>query len=135
VIDEMNPRILLRSLMLPAFGALVLTTGAITAGAADLFVTDGGLGKVLRYTPDGVRHVFADVVAAEGLAFDTSGNLFVTDFNESIIFEFVRNGRVKQISSRPISDPSALAFDSSGNLFVAHNGTRPGIAKIASDGA
>jgi sugar lactone lactonase YvrE len=135
VIDGMKARISLRSLLFAAFGALVLTTGAVTAGTADLFVTDGGLGKVLRYTPDGVRRVFADVLSAEGLAFDTSGNLYVTDFNESFIIEFGRNGKVRRIASGvAVSNPSALAFDSSGNLFVAHNGTGPGIAKVAPDG-
>jgi DNA-binding beta-propeller fold protein YncE len=43
----------------------------------DLFVANLGAGQILRLDPAGSRTVFASGVAAQGLAFDAGGNLFV----------------------------------------------------------
>jgi sugar lactone lactonase YvrE len=125
----------LRTLFAMALWALLSVTCTLDAGAHELVLSDGGIGKVYRLGAGGRTNLIASVFSAEGLAFDAAGNLYATDFNESIIYEIAPNGKLRRIASgNQISNPSALVFDDSGNLFVAHNGTGPGIAKIAPDG-
>ncbi len=132
----MKPRTVFPPLKTAAFFVFVLaTSGVLNANGDTLFASAGGYSEVFRYTPDARRRAYATVFDAHGLAFDATGNLFVTDFNESVIYKFSPTGEQSIFASGdPISDPSKIVFDSFGNLFVAHNGSGPGIHKIAPDG-
>ena len=56
----------------------------------------------------------------QGLAFDSSGNLYVANYGDSTISKFdASGGYVSNITSN-LSYPSGLAFDSSGNLYAAN---------------
>jgi len=59
-----------------------------------------------------------------GLAFDSSGNLYVANAINSTIekFDSSGNGTVFANSNSGVNDPWGLAFDSSGNLYVANQG-------------
>ena len=57
-----------------------------------------------------------------GLAFNTSGDLFVSNYGPSTIYEFTPNGTRSTFASG-LSGPLGLAFDSSGNLFEADSGS------------
>lgn len=59
-----------------------------------------------------------------GLAFDTYGDLFVSNVGNSTIDEFYYYGgeRVFANSSNGLSDPEGLAFDNNGNLYVVNTG-------------
>jgi sugar lactone lactonase YvrE len=128
VIEEMKNRTFYSHMLSGALAsALLLLSGTPGANAGKLFVSDGGFGYVYRYSASGAGEIFATIFNAEGMAFDASGFLYVTDFND---------GSSTVVGSGPaISNPSFLVFDNSGNLFVSHNGTRPGIEKIARDGS
>jgi len=54
------------------------------------------------------------------LAFDASGNLFVTDFHAGTIVKIAPAG-VKSTFASGLSGPWSLAFDGSGNLFVGND--------------
>jgi hypothetical protein len=70
-------------------------------------------------------------VHADGLAFDSSGNLFVPDRDSHAIFKFTPDG-TKSIFATLLRNPIGLTFDGSGDLFVADSGGT--ITKFSSDG-
>ena len=89
---------------------------------------------IYKFAPDGTRTVFVgpDAFAPGeypvGLAFDSSGNLFVsietfTDPGADSIVYFSPIG-VKSTFATGLTTPRGLAFDSSGNLFVAEASAR-----------
>ncbi len=57
-----------------------------------------------------------------GLAFDSAGNLFETDFYTGEINNFTTNGVQSTFATR-LSEPEGLSFDSVGNLFEANQGS------------
>jgi sugar lactone lactonase YvrE len=134
-IDFMKSTSPFRTLFAVALWALLALTCTLDAVAHELVLSDGGISKVYRLGAGGRANVIATVFDAGGLAFDAAGNLYVADYNESIIYQIGPNGTLRRFASgNQISNPSFLVFDSTGNLFVAHNGSGPGIAKIAPDG-
>src|SRR6266571_5027839 len=68
---------------LACLGAVVLTCSR--ALAQNLFVGDGGGGRILKFTWDGVQSIFASGLTSLALACDGSGNLFVADYGGSIL--------------------------------------------------
>jgi DNA-binding beta-propeller fold protein YncE len=58
----------------------------------------------------------------KGLAFDSSGNLFVANFGNSTIEEFNSSGHGTVFASSGLSNPYGIAFDPiNGDLFVGNN--------------
>ncbi len=63
----------------------------------------------------------AGVDQPEALAFDSSGNLYVANAENSTVEEFAPGSTTASATySAGVSFPEALAFDSSGNLYVAN---------------
>src|SRR5262245_42722870 len=104
---------------------------AVDSGT-NLFVGNPGLtalsGSILRFDPLGNVSVFADasdtVRAPQGLAFDSSGNLYVANQGfptpgDILRFDSVGNGT---LFAGDLFFPGALAFDVLGNLFAANLG-------------
>ena len=121
-------------LIYSAFAVVVVTLGALTANGApgDLFVSingtgENGAGSINQYRPTGVFRIFASGLSEpRGLAFDSSGNLFVanTTFDgistyQASIVKITPN-RVQStfatLSGNLIGE--GVAFDRAGNLFV-----------------
>ena len=71
-----------------------------------------------------------------GLAFDRSGNLYVSDAADDEIYRFTPGGQGSTFSYgiAPLNSPRGLAFDSRGNLYVANAGSGK-IVKIEPNGA
>jgi len=97
-----------------------LGTAAAVAASAEIFVNTG----------QGLNNPF-------GLAFDSSGNLYAANFNNTIT-RYDSSGTY--VSGAPfvntgqgLNSPLGLAFDSSGNLYAANEGNST-ISKIRSDG-
>ncbi len=57
------------------------------------------------------------------LAFDSSGNLFVTNFNGTSVSEFAPGATTATNTLFGLNKPFALAFDANGNLFVSNQGS------------
>jgi sugar lactone lactonase YvrE len=100
--------------------------------AGYLYAADGGDQTIYKFAPNGARSVFVGPSAFApgespvGLAFDSSGNLFVSietfgDPGADSIVYFSPT-RVKSTFATGLTTPRGLAFDSSGNLFVAEAG-------------
>ena len=60
-----------------------------------------------------------------GLAFDSSGDLYVSSSGDDIIYKFTPggDGSIFADASAGLSSPQGLAFDSGGNLYVANSGS------------
>jgi len=101
----------------------------------NLFAADASDETIFKFTPAGMRSVFAGPSAflpnqgPIGLAFNSAGNLLVStsDNTNGQIFEFAPNGAETTFATGLTNNPRGLAFDSVGNLFVAEVGpTGPG---------
>jgi len=106
-----------------AFSAAALCTSSTFAAAGDLY--SGGIGDnvVYKFTPAGVRTVFANVLLADAVAFDKKGNLFVSSRLQSnpdfgSIIEITPGGTQTTVGSGP-RKVVGLAFDAVGNLYDA----------------
>jgi DNA-binding beta-propeller fold protein YncE len=92
-----------------------------------LYATATGAQTIYKFDPQGNRtpfvgpDQFAPGTGPAGLAFDKSGNLFVSTEgnpgNDTIVY-FTPMG-VKTTFAMGLNTPRGLAFDTSGNLFVA----------------
>ena len=125
--------------------------GLAIDGAGNIFVTDYGNDRVRKistsgtittvvgngnpgYTGDGGPATSAQVNYPKGIAVDTSGNLFIADFSNSVVRKISANGVITTVAgngsfgysgdggpatSAPLDFPPAVAVDASGNLFIA----------------
>jgi hypothetical protein len=103
--------------------------------AGYLYAADGGAQTIYKFAPNGARTVFvgpsafAEGAYPVGLAFDSSGNLFVSTEcfcdpgNDTIVY-FTPTG-VGSTFATGLTFPRGLAFDSFGNLFVAEANAIP----------
>jgi sugar lactone lactonase YvrE len=133
--------------------------------AGDLFIADSNAYVVREITTDGVIHAFAgngtygdtgnggQATAAEfgqpsGLAFDSSGDLYIADA-ANVVREVLTTGVVEpiagvagsygftgnggQATAAKLNDPTALAFDTAGNLYIADQGNQE-VRKVTPSG-
>lgn len=107
----------------------IVNLGLAFDSTGNLYATASSAQTIYKFAPDGTRTVFVGSDAFEsgeypaGLAFDISGNLFVsietlTDPGADSIVYFTPTG-MKSIFATGLTSPRGLAFDSSGYLFVA----------------
>ena len=94
--------------------------------------------SILKFTPDGKRSTFATGISSVGMAFDRSGNLFVSQGDS--IFKFTPKGVESTFVTSKGANFIDLAFDEAGNLFVVDQALTKSwlgrsIIKITPDGA
>lgn len=113
-------------------GAVILICAS--ASAQNLFVTATDvstgtpIGTIYQFAAGGVQSTFASGLnGVGGLAFDSTGNLFVADSTVGVngslnttIYKFTANG-VQSTFAVGLHGVGGLAFDSADNLFVADN--------------
>jgi hypothetical protein len=102
-------------------------TGEGSTNLVDLSFQSGNLfitkftfqtGSVAKFTPSGTRSVFASSLNfPSGLAFDSVGNLFVSEDGQRILK--LTPGGAQTVFASGLQTPTGLAFDGAGNLFVA----------------
>jgi sugar lactone lactonase YvrE len=96
----------------------------------DLYVSEG-LSAIYRFDKSGYGTLFANLASPGGMAFDQSGNLYVTSNNTIVRFDASRTATV--VVSSGLSAPVDLAFDSRGDLFISNSQTHT-IVKITPGG-
>lgn len=103
-------------------------SGLAFNSAGNLLVADNS-GNVYEFTPGGARSTFASGLGSSGksfgfcaLAFNSTGDLFVSDEYNGEIYKFRPNG-TESIFASGLRYPTGLAFDSAGNLFVSQGST------------
>ncbi len=136
-------------------------------GAGNAYISDGGNCTIRKVTPGGEVSTFAGSAglagsadgnganarfnAAQGLAFDAAGNLFVADSSNNTIRKIAPNGDVSTfagIAGSPVGgsvdgnlstarfvSPWGITVAADGVIYVAEGGGKGGqIRKIATDG-
>lgn len=105
-----------------------------TASAQNIFVANQGNGTVSEFSSSGtlINATFVSglsEISPYGLAFDSSGDLFVANVNVAnvnagMVSEYNSSGTLinATFASSGLRFPEGLAFDSSGDLYVANNG-------------
>jgi streptogramin lyase len=110
-----------RRLIIPAVVAGIATILVSSNASADyVFVTDNGANMVDAYSSAGGPAITVPITGLDGptgLAFDSSGNLFVTNNGSGTIQEFGTGGNTTFATG--LSNPRGLVF-SGGNLYVAN---------------
>src|SRR5208283_1365424 len=103
--------------------SLYIAPSPPAVSAQNLFVAAGD-GNIYEFTTNGTQSIFASGLSGdeEGLAFDSAGNLFVSDAGNSAIYKFTTNGTRSTFVSG-LNTPRGLAFDAAGNLFQADAGS------------
>ena len=105
-----------------------------TQAADYLFVANSGTGEIYRFAPDGARSTFASGLAGPvGLAFDSHGNLFASDYFAGSIYKYRPDGSRTTFASG-VGNPAMLAFDRDGNLYSADRLGSGDIYKFTPDG-
>ena len=121
-----RPRAFFTSLL--TFAALTALLAAPAVVRAQTFYVSsqphgGGIGYIDKVDSTGAVSLFATLPGGSnpyGLAFDTSGNLYVADSNLDQISIITPGGTVSTFAFMPASSgATGLAFDGSGNLYVA----------------
>jgi sugar lactone lactonase YvrE len=110
-----------------AGAVMLIASGAL---AQNLFVGDSvnngngpGNGTIYDFTPGGARSTFAvGLSIPAGLAFNSAGDLFESDYGSGNIYEFTPGG-ARSVFASGLNDPSGLAFNSLGDLFEADYGS------------
>lgn len=108
-------------------------------GAGNLFLCDQTKTSILKVTPDGTKSTFATGFTSYDMAFDRSGNLFVSVFlsknHAHAILKFTPEGVKSTFASglSTIGMPK-MAFDGAGNLFVSDYDSHS-ILKFTPEGA
>ncbi len=104
---------------------------------ANTYGGNNGIGSIEKFTTNGTPSLFASdpgdgsvLLIPEGLAFDSSGNLYVAntyggDNENGSIEKFTTNGTPSLFASDPgdgsvLNNPYDLAFDKTGNLYVVN---------------
>jgi sugar lactone lactonase YvrE len=113
---ESNPPMRLRVLALVFLASWLLTPAS---GWADFYVSNQSGNSVSSVTPGGMVSPFLPgILAPEGMAFDSNGNLYIASSGSGTIIEVMAAGGVSTFATG-LNNPLGLAFDSHGNLFVA----------------
>jgi DNA-binding beta-propeller fold protein YncE len=111
---------------------LVAVVHAASAHAERIFVSlqngtvqsfDISLGSAAAIEASAQTFANQALARPQGLAFNTSGDLFVANYDTSTVAGFASDGTYLPGSSIPstnVQNPFGIAFDASGNLFVAN---------------
>jgi sugar lactone lactonase YvrE len=112
---------------LPTF--CLLTLGALAAvltppgaRAQTLYEADNGSGDIYAFNSSGQQSTFASGLTPGSMAFDSSGNLFVTEQSAGTIVKISPGGAVTTFATG-LNLPGEIAFDSAGNLYEADSGS------------
>ena len=115
-----------------------------TSGKITTFAGNGSRG----YSGDGAAATGAELWFPAGLAFDSSGNLYISDYGNATVRKVDSKGTISTIagtgsfgfsgdggsaSKASLAYPYALVFDSSGNLLIADVGNT-NIRKVDASG-
>ncbi len=122
---------------------LNLPQGLTLDGSGNLYIADSGNYSIRKLTPGGIisnvagngyrgnsgdagQAVFAQLSAAQDIALDSSGNLYIADTGNSSIREVSSTGTISTFVSPTVSPyiaaPVGIVADASGNLYVADSG-------------
>ena len=131
----------MNGILRPFFGLILALAPLHTAPAAELLYVPLVLdGVVLTYDISslnavGIKNsertfISSDIIGPNGIAFDPSGNVYVSNGPSNSISKFDSTGNFLSTigSSVTLADPAGLAVDSQGNLYAANFGVSAGVS-------
>lgn len=92
-----------------------------------------GGSEIYKFSPDGVRTTFDSGFLAVGVAFNSQGVLFASDFAGGNIYRYDANGTRVTFAS-DAGNPGHLVFDSLGNLYATSRDNSGNLYKFSPDG-
>ena len=95
------------------------------------FSSSGTSGVVTDLGP--LPNTTSDTNIPNGVALDSSGNLYVANDGNNTITKFDSHGNYLGVFASGLNQPAAIAFDASGNLYVVNGGAST-IVKITPQG-
>jgi sugar lactone lactonase YvrE len=124
--------------------------GIAIDAAGNLYISETGLHRIHKVTPDGIISTLATSPNPTHIAFDGGGNLYVADSNSSRVRRIAPNGDVTLIAGSlsrsygfsgdggPATEaqlfaPTGLALDTGGNLYIADTNNNR-VRKVDPDG-
>ena len=137
--------------------------GVAVDASGDIFISDSSNNVIEKVTPDGTLSIVAgtgqlgtpvpgpatssNLFTPQGIAVDTSGNLYIADHYNQVIEKVTPDGTLSIVAgtgqrgtpvpgpatSSNLHDPEGLAVDAVGNLFIADSGNQM-IEKVTPDG-
>jgi sugar lactone lactonase YvrE len=106
-----------------------ITPAALTVNVADAVKTygqdDSGLGPITTFV--------SGLNTPQGLAFDSSGNLYVANYESGTVTE-VNTAGATAIFASGFTHPEGLAFDKAGNLYVANGDNAGTVSEVSPSG-
>lgn len=119
---------------------LANTTDGLAVGAnGDIYVSGGpGAQNILRITPEGDMSVFAAGFNTNGSYFDSHGNLYVANYEESSVRKITPDGIVTTFASS-LDGPAGIWVDPNDHVYVSlfganFSGVGATVLKITPDG-
>ena len=108
-------------------------TGTLTIDGFTLSVTQAGS----NYTAvNPITTLVSGVTYPDGVAVDSSGNVYFTDSNNVAVKEYVAStGMIQTLVSTGLQSPLGLAVDSSGNVYIADYGNNAVFEYVAATGS
>jgi uncharacterized protein (TIGR03437 family) len=129
-------------------GMIALLTPALCRAQGYTITIVAGTGGNGGYSGDGGPATGAKLNAPYGVALDSSGNLYIADYNNNNVRKIAVSGIITTVAgsdsngysgdggpatSAKLSGPSGLAVDTSGNLYIADTGNHV-IRKVSANG-
>ena len=111
-----------RTLVSSSAGFTPLGVGVDSVG--DVFFTPGGIGQgvyVWRASSNSVSQAVSSVGGLEGVALDSLGDIYATDYAGGLIQEFNLAGSTITRASG-LNRPTAVAVNGAGDIFIADSG-------------
>ncbi len=100
-------------------------------GDGNVYVVDGSLNSLTKYTPDGGSTTLSTVLASpSSVALDAAGNVYVADTANNRIVKIAADGSLSPIGSTWLS-PRSVVVDAAGNV-IASDAEK--LARVAPDG-
>jgi trimeric autotransporter adhesin len=115
-------------------GTTTTTTTTTTTSTAGTIKTIAGTGGSSGYTGDGGAATSAKLCKPWGMAFDSSGNLYIADYGNHVIRKITSTGYISTIAgtgtagysgdggaatSAMLNSPTGVAVDSSDDIYIA----------------
>ena len=99
-------------------------TGVAVDAAGDVFISDAGLGQVVKVPAGGGPQTTVNTGSytlhfPAGLAVDGAGDVFIADYVLGLVLEIPAGGAPPTTVGTGLGSPAGVAVDGAGNVFIA----------------
>jgi sugar lactone lactonase YvrE len=117
--------------MFNLYSCCKVTVRALVLAALPLMLT-GQTTPPLSFAGIQTTVPVSGLASPAGVAFDSSGNLFVLDRTGNQVIEVPANGSPQKVVASGLNAPAGIAADAAGNLYISNG---PQVIKVPADGS